>query len=229
MEIDTDLVTIVSEDLDYLADEWNQDIDDASLRRASPVLRSLLVEGQLLKVANMLNEEISVMAPEISKYEAELNDPSIVFYQAGGANYRGMQVQFAKQMNRALSPDEIKESYEKQKNLIGQSYPAKLSKFMKQISFIINGVRINREEVVKYIANKRGGAHYDSSRRTEKHGSKGELEKKFTLLDGIHDGSVMADKNAVYYELLSIGQRLISSYDVQRIRRIIGQHGARKA
>lgn len=229
MDIDHDLIAIVAEDLGYLADEWNQDIDDASLRRASTVLRSLLIEGQLQKVANMLNEEICVMAPEISKQEDELNDPSIVFYQAGGANHKGMQVQFVKQMNRALSSEEIKKNYEKQKNLIGQSYPVKLSKFMKQTSFMINGVRINREEVVKYIANKRGGVHYDRSRNTEKPGSKGELEKKFSLLDGIHGGIVTADKNSVYYELLSIGQRLISSHDVQRIRQIIGQQRATEA
>lgn len=226
MDIDNKLITIVSEDLDYLSEEWNQDIDDSSLRRASPVLRSLLIEGQLMKVANMLNETVSVMAPEISKNEEHLGDRSIVFYQSGGARYKGMQVQFAKQLNRAMSPEEIKESHEKQKNLIGQNYPVKLSKFMKQISFMINGVKINREEVVKYIANKRGGAHYDDSRNTEKSGSKGDLEKKFVLLDGIHDGMIMADKNSVYYELLSIGQRLVGSYDVQRIRQIIGQHRA---
>lgn len=226
MDIDTELIAIVSEDLNYLTDEWNQDIDDASLRRASPALRSLLIEGQLLKVVNILNETVNIMAPEISKHEEELSDPSIVFYQSGGANYKGMKVQFMKQLNRAMSSEEIKESYEKQKDLIDQSYSVKLSKFMKQTSFMINGVKINREEVIKYIANKRGGAHYDRSRKTERTGSKGDLEKKFTLLDGIHDGLVMADKNSVYYELLSIGQRLIGSHDVQRIRQIIGQQRA---
>jgi hypothetical protein len=79
--MDIDLIKIVSEDLDYLAEEWTQDIDDASLRRSSPVLRSLLIENQLMKVANMLGEEISVMAPCISKYDEHLNEPSIVFYQ----------------------------------------------------------------------------------------------------------------------------------------------------
>lgn len=224
MNIDSKLITIVSEDLDYLTEEWSQDIDDPSLRRASPVLRSLLIEGQLIKVAQMLNETINIMAPEISKNEDHLNDKSIVFYQSGGANYKGMQVHFAKKLHRAKSPEEIKESYEKQRDMIGQSYPVKLTKFMKQVSFVINGVKINREEVVKYIANKRGGAHYDDTRNTKTAGSKGELEKKFLLLDEIHDSIILADKNSIYYELLSIGQRLIASHDVQRIRQIINQH-----
>ncbi len=223
MEIDHELIKVVSEDLDYLSDEWTQDIDDPSLRRSSPVLRALLIEGYLMRVANMLNEQIMVMAPLISMNEERLNDPSITFYQSGGAKYKGMEVQFMRQRNRAISPEERKKAYEEQKDLIGQSSPIKLTKFMKQVSFMIDGIRINREEVVKYIANKRGGAHYDGSRNDKKPGSKGDLEKKFMALDSIHAGTRMADKNAVYYELLSIGQRLVSSQDVQRIRQIIGK------
>lgn len=221
MEIDNELIKIVAEDLEYLANDWSQDIDDPSLRRASPVLRSLLIDGQLMKVVNMLNEEISVMAPLISKYEDELHDSSVVFYQSGGAKYKGIEVMFVKEKNIAMSPAEIKAEYEKQKNIIGQNYPLKLSKFMKQISFLVKGIKINREEVIKYIANKRGGAHFDSSRKTDKAGSKGDLENKFKMLDEIHKGITVADKNAVYYELLSIGQRLINSHDVKRIREII--------
>ena len=222
MEIDHELIRVVSEDLDYLSDEWNQDIDDASLRRSSPVLRSLLIEGHLMRVVNMLNEQVMLMTPLVSMKEDTLNDPSIVFYQSGGANYKGMEVQFTSQRNRALSPEEIKETYEEQKELIGKNHPIKLTKFMKQVSFMINGTKIDREEVIKYIANKRGGAHYDGSRNEQKPGSKGNLERKFMLLDTIHSGTAMADKNAVYYELLSIGQRIVASHDVQRVRQIIG-------
>lgn len=69
MDIDHRLISYVSEELDYLTNDWSQDIDDPSLRRSSTVLRSLLIEGQLMKVVNMLNEEISVMAPLISKHD----------------------------------------------------------------------------------------------------------------------------------------------------------------
>ena len=223
MDIDHKLISLVSEDLDYLTNDWSQDIDDPSLRRSSPVLRSLLIEGQLMKVVNMLNEEISIMAPLISKHDEALDDPSIVFYQSGGANHNGMEIQSMMLANKAMTAEEIKENYESQKELIGKNYLLKLSKFMKQVSFMINGTKINREEVIKYVANKRGGAHYDGSRNTEKPGSKGELEKKFILLDGVHEVIICADKNAVYYELLSIGQRLVMSHDVQRIRSIINK------
>lgn len=216
-----ELIRIVGEDLIYLKEEWNQDISDASLRRASPTMRNLLIEGNLLKVANLLNEQITVLAPEISRFESQLDDPYISFYQCGGAKYKGVTVQSMKMYSRALSGKEIKEDYERDKNSMDRSYAVKLSKFLKQCSFVIEGVKINREEVIKYLANKRGGAHYDPSRDIDKKGSKGELEQKYKLLDKVHDGMISCDKNAVYFELLSIGQRLVNSPDVQRICEII--------
>lgn len=221
MIIDNELIKIVFEDLHYLMDEWTQDIDDASLRRASPVLRSLLIDHQLMKVANMLNEKVNVLLPLISKYDNDFNDPSLVYYQAGGAKYKGIEVQSLVRLNRIKSQEDIKEEFEKQKKYYGQNYSIKLTKFMKQASFVINGIKINREEVVKYIANKRGGVHFDSSRKTDKSGSGKSLENKFILLDGIHNGTIVANKNAVYYELLSIGQRLVGSLDIQRIYKIL--------
>lgn len=53
--MDMDLLHLVCEDLNFLFDDWNQDIDDASLRRSSSVLGSLLVEGKLAKIVHFVN------------------------------------------------------------------------------------------------------------------------------------------------------------------------------
>lgn len=213
--MDLELMRNVLADINYLNEEWNQDIDDQSLRRSSTVLRNLLIEDQLIKVASYLKEEISIMAPLVSKYEDQLNDPSIIYYQCGGAKFNGTEIFFIKISTRDMTPESIKADNEKQKDMDGRSYAIKLSKFMKQASFMIDKVRINREEVIKYIVNKKGGAHYDSSRKNN------DLERKYSLLDSIYSGIQMVDKNAVYYELLSIGQRLIGSVDVARVRQIL--------
>jgi hypothetical protein len=42
-----ELLKTVVEDLTYLKDEWDQNIDDAAIRRGSTVLRRLLVNGEL--------------------------------------------------------------------------------------------------------------------------------------------------------------------------------------
>lgn len=216
--MDMELARIVAEDIDFLTREWNQDIDDASLRRASPILRSLLVEGKLGKVAHDCGSNLRIMAPAINRVltEAELKENA--YFQAGGAKYKGMEVQAMSMVNRALSEKEIKANYERYKKVIGKSYPVKLGVFLRQPSFVVDGVLIYRDEVIKYVSNKLGGAHYDDSRNT---GAKGEapLEGKYALLDKVRSGTNVAEKNAIYYELLSIGQRVVNSRDVRHLQK----------
>ena len=218
-DIDLKLLETVNEDLTHLSTKWNQDIDDASLRIASPILRRLLIEGMLCRVARMLKKQIQIMAPLICRTEKFENLRDIAFYQCGGAKYKGMIVQSVSQVNRALSPQEITKLYEAAKDTIDKSYPVKVSVFLKQTSFVIKGIAINREEVIKYIANKLGGVHYDSKRKIGGDTSKITLEHKYALMDKVRDELMLADKNAVYYELLSIGQRIINSRDVQKLRK----------
>lgn len=218
--MDLDLARIVWEDLDFLFREWNQDIDDASLRRASPVLRSLLIEGQLGKVAHACGRDLRIMAPAINKFLSEAGLKQNAYFQAGGARYKGIEVQAVSMVQRALSEREIKTNYERDRKVIGKSYPVKLGAFLRQPSFVVDGVIIYRDEVIKYISNKLGGAHYDESRKTTATG-RVTLEDKYALLDKVRSGTHVADKNAIYYELLSIGQRVVSSRDIHRLRKYL--------
>jgi hypothetical protein len=216
--MDIELARIVLEDIEYLSHEWNQDIDDASLRRSSPILRSLLIEGQLGIVAHACGRNLRIMAPAINRVLTENELKQFVYWQAGGAKHKGMEIEAASMVNRALSEQEIKANYERDKIVIGKSYPVKLGAFLRQPSFVVEGVLINREEVIKYVSNKLGGAHYDESRSTT---AKPEptLEDKYVLLDKLRTGTYVAEKNAIYYELLSIGQRLVNSRDIQHLRK----------
>jgi hypothetical protein len=221
--MDLELARLVAEDLDYLFKEWNQDIDDASLRRSSPVLRALLVEGLLGRAAHQVGREMRVMAPAIGRVVTDGELRECTFFQAGGAKYKGMIVQSMSMIPRAETPAEMKESYERQKEIIGKSYPVKMGVFLKQTSFVVKGVLINREEVIKYVANKLGGAHYDSSRAPSKVEGEVSLDQKYALLDEVRTGMSTADKNAVYYELLSIGQRVVNSRDIRGLRKHLNQ------
>lgn len=216
--MDMELARIVVEDIDFLTREWSQDIDDASLRRASPILRSLLVEGHLGKIAHDCGRSLKILAPAINKVlgEAELQEK--IYFQAGGAKYKGMEIQAMSLVNRAQSPQEIKANHERDKMVIGKSYPVKLKMYLRQPSFVVDGVLIYRDEVIKYVSNKLGGAHYDESRNTTSKGGVA-LEDKYTLLDKVRAGTIVADKNAVYYELLSIGQRVVNSRDVRHLQK----------
>lgn len=219
--MDIDLARVVAEDLEYLFSEWNQDIDDASLRRSSPVLRSLLVEGLLGRVAQDVGRNVRVMAPAIGRVTTEAELRECKYFQAGGALHKGMMVQSVSMIPRAKTEAEIKASYERGKAVMGKSYPVKLGTFLKQTSLVVNGVLINREEVIKYVANKLGGAHYDSSRDSANGPDKSSLDQKYKLLDEVRSGIAVADRNAIYYELLSIGQRLVNSRDIRQLRKYL--------
>ena len=219
--MDMELARVVSEDLEYLLVEWNQEIDDASLRRNSPVIRSLLIEGNLRRIANEADRQIRVMAPAIGRLTTDAELCEYQFFQAGGALYKGMIVQSMSMVPRAKTAAEIKASYERSKESIGKSYPVKLSVFLKQTSMVVDGVLINREVIIKYVANKLGGAHYDRSRENSKTGGNISLEHKYELLDKVRSGVTVADKNAIYYELLSIGQRLVNSRDIRQLQKYL--------
>lgn len=87
------------------------------------------------------------MAPAISRVVTEAELRECIFFQTGGAKYKGMIVQSMLVSTRAKTPAEIKASYERDKVVIGKSYPVKLGVFLKQTSFVVRGVLINREEV----------------------------------------------------------------------------------
>jgi len=212
--VDRDLLQIVASDIRMLDREWNkQDIDDDNVRRASTSLRMLLVEQRLIQAARSLDFEIRIMAPATDELLIGADLSSMKFFQAGGAKHREMNVMGVQLHDRALSPREIKERYERQKH-VATNQPMNVSKFLGQVSFVLEGTRISRDEVIKYVANKIGGAHFDRSRGSSA------LEKKYALLDKVHSGSyvnVVAGKAPVFYELLSIGQYVGNSRHVQRL------------
>jgi len=175
------------------------------------------------------------MAPLSCKGQKFTNIDKIQFYQCGGARYHGMEIRDIECSDQPLSEEANKKlanakpgdtiSVEEMRGLLPfntrdepspeQSYPEKLSKFLLQVSFIIEGKTINREEVIKYVNNKLGGTHYDSTRNAND-----PLEAKYMLMDKVQDGRIIvAEKNIIYYELLSIGQRIVNSEDIQTLRK----------
>ena len=84
---------------------------------------------------------------------------------------------------------------------------------MKQMSFVLNGVRISHEDVIKYVANKLGGNHFDPRRKED--------EDNYRLLDAVRERIHVLEKDVVYYELLSIGQAVVNSSDVSNLRQVL--------
>ena len=116
-------------------------------------------------------------------------------------------------MNFALSEEQIA-----QRSRHRQGIPIEtltLANFMPSLCIFAQGKEISRRMLIQYVANKLGGAHWSPGR------GKTKQDMLFALLDQVSQNVILADKNAVYFELLSIGQALVNSPDIQTLRKHI--------
>lgn len=203
-----DLLEVVVSDLIFLREEWDEEVDDHSLRRSSTLLRRLLVDNELQrawKAAGFAREPI-VKASTLQHLVNTAPIDKVQFAAAGGANYKGAELRGAILRNYAMTEEQIKKEY-------SEGVPIAISglrEFIEAPSVIVKGKVIPRRVVIKYVANKLGGAHHDEKR------GKTDEELLFARLDGAQQIRLL-DKPAVYFELLSAGQALVQSEDVKKL------------
>ncbi len=213
MKKDNRLFSYVYEELLYYQKEWKHDMSDASIRRGSASLRSLLLENKLQlawKYAGF-EKQPKILAPFLDEYIRNLQIGEIDFIQAGGAISNAVQIAAVLQLSRILSEEERKRIYNKGPFKLKAM---KFSDFVNSECIIVKGTAITRIEIVKYVSNKRGGAHLDSKRDQTK-----KLEKKYTLLDGISKIIKVTDRDPVMFELLSTVHYMQNSHDIHKLRK----------
>lgn len=201
-----ELLRTVFEDLKYLSKEWTQWVEDDDLRRSSNVLRVQLVDGNYGRAWRLLGlpKEPTIVATDLSLFMGTIPQERIVFAQAGGARSRNIDMRFFFEISYAISnrERECQEEY----SLFRTVY--KMTEYLRSVSFIVKGSRISRREVIKYVANKLGGTHFDISRNR-----KG--DDTFILLDQIRKTYTIAERPAVNLELLAIGQSVVKAPDTK--------------
>ena len=212
------LVKTVAEDLHFLMDKWNEEIDDVSLRNSSSVLRRLLLDGAGNNAYRMawLKSGFQGIPRIIAVDSDELifgnNDripaDKITLAVAGGAKYNGGIIQYFRFLNFACTPNELKKNYERGKFLMEHPKEYKLNKYLKTTALVVKGMKFTQYDVIDYVSNKLGGVHIDLTRNREK-------DDKFKLLDDSISLQIL-NKDYVYYQLLSIGQALAQSEDAKR-------------
>ena len=187
-----ELLSVVASDLKFLADEWNQEIDDHSLRRSSNVLRIQLVDENLLNAWRQagFTAQPQILAPSLQNRLQLYPLDKIQFAQTGGATYKGITVQALFELKIALGPDDMKKLFQ-----LGPTSPVTqqdLTGFVDSTCIVFEGTEITRKELVKYVANKLGGTHIDFARNPNK-----PLEAKFAKLDKIRESMSTAGKNSI--------------------------------
>jgi hypothetical protein len=159
--MDRDDLLMVADDLNYLK-RWGPTISDGDIRRGSAVLRRLLVEdayGQAWRAIGRPKQP-SLIAVDISSL---VTLPEVVFALAQGAHFRGLQ--FANMLvNKGgtpignFSPPLRADGYPGEKEFT-------LSEFLASPSGIVEGRVFSRRDVIRYIANVKGGVHLSAKQR----------------------------------------------------------------
>jgi len=215
MNGNNELIERVAEDLIHLKNDWNDTVEDDVLRRSSPVLRRFLIGKELpraLRAAGLSSQaiiETSTLEPTLQLFPKE----KIIFASSGGAKYNGTEIRGGFGVNYAMSSEERTKLNE----LGVPTASMKIHEYVEAPCIVVSGTLITRRILIQYIANKLGGAHLDQKRL------KGERE--FILLDRIHKDAklVFAGKPLIYYELLSIGQSLSESSDIETFLKKAGK------
>jgi hypothetical protein len=207
-----ELVSIVSSDLRYIRNEWGEDVSDDALRRGSATLRMLLVQGELQsawKLAGFPKEPIipTAVLPEVDPALFELATAGMAVH--GGITLEGLLVP---RSGRRVRP-EVLAALNAARLSGGLVKDLKLSEFTRGICLIAYGLPISRHLVIKYVANKLGGAHFDGKRSD----TDGAL---FRQLDRIRAEYLVLDKPPMYFELLAMGQALSASRDLAKLAEV---------
>jgi len=220
-KINPHFLATVLEDLDFLEESWGDNISEPQIRRNSPVLRYLLVDGKIKEAAAMLNQKIRILTP-LSSLEENLPAPeSIRFFMSGGASINKGRVDRLIEYNRAFTPEEVKKMYDDGKRLEGKSKAVPIDTFLNQVSFMYGASRIKRKTVIKYVCNKLGGTHYDPKRVAPTSLLTANEDEQYSFLDVIYNTWKSLDMNVIHLEMLGIGQRFINSRDVRILKRKI--------
>lgn len=212
---DQELIRTVVEDLKYLASDWHERVDDDVLRRGATTIRRLLVENDLQKAWHLSGETEPIIINQAPNLDAFLYDPLPTIAMAGGGSYDGVQACLAIEVNGVNSkePQANKDIFADQK----------LTKFLTATSMFFDPAeilrksgdvvpvdtmlptRVSRQEVITFVANQLGGSHYGDNDKRPAYDVMREYRRYFNV----------SGKDAVYFELLSIGQLVGKSPTLQ--------------
>jgi hypothetical protein len=199
-------VDVVATDLRWLLTDWDHSVDDQSLRRSSPVLRRLLVEDDLGKAWRLVGftKQPIIRAVSLDALLEHIPLGNVILGAAGGVITRHGEAQITLSMRPwpgMLANPRLME--------VPPLSELPLHAFMSATAMVINGKKLSRRELVKYVANKCGGAHFDEDRdETE--------DEAVRELEATEWWAKVSNQPIMYYELLSIGQAVAKAPDVAR-------------
>ncbi|QNN54599.1 hypothetical protein [Nocardioides mesophilus] len=214
----SELGRLVVSDLRYLQRQWSSvdRLEEDNLRRDSATLRRLLIDngnGLLTNYWKSLGHkgQIKVTTVDMRAYLEGVDLKALQFAGAGGARNGGAQVSATLVSSKVLTEEEIRNRYERATDG-PPTRTSTLSTFLDSTGIRVAGVAVSRRNIIQFVGNRLGGVHFDETRGH----AKAHVAEQFAALDSAVEMKV-ADLNAIYFELLSIGQSVLDSEQVQEL------------
>ncbi|MDO8862702.1 hypothetical protein Q6D67_13405 [Haliea sp. E1-2-M8] len=203
-----DDLEVVADDLLYLA-EWGPEITEREIRHGSAVLRRLLFEGVYGTAWRAIGwpKQPKLIAVSINEIASPGNLSQIVYAIAAGANFRGIQMA-CMMMNKGSSPIGNSLGPPLRENGYPGDREFSLSEYLSSLSGVVDGKTFNRREVIKYIANVKGGVHLSAKERKSE-------AKLIAKLGKIEKKIMVHTTDGLLVEFVAIGQALGCSKDAQ--------------
>jgi hypothetical protein len=192
-----DLIQAVNAHLSHLTQQSRHNVEEASLRAASGALRFLLVEDNLIRAWKLSNLGGAMTFKTWCIVSAEGND--VLAYCGGGDILPG--IPFSACHNAKLE--------ERTLNLVD---------FRKRPRIQVGTVTVSTVELIQYVANTLGGAHFDPEGKSPK-----SRKPSFNLLRRLEAGefggfiSQVNGRNLLHHEVLSITQTVVRSPQVAEL------------
>ena len=206
-KMDIDELKIVSDDLEYLA-SWGPDITDREIRQGSAILRRLIVEDVYGHAWRSIGKakQPKLIAVDIEPNITSVSLSEIVYALALGAQYRGlfiasMMTSTSQNFNNNLSLPQREDGYPGEREFT-------LSDYRESISGVSEGEIFKRREVIKYLANVKGGVHL--SQKVQKND-----KDMMRRMKRIEKRIMIHKSDGLFVELVAIGQALGRSIDAK--------------
>ena len=209
-------IITVAEDIDYFANEWNENATEASIRRGSPILRRLLVEQILGKAWRAVGneKEPKIVGVNLDLMVGNYDRNNLEVALAGGAAHAGVYAA-GYMLNKGSEPPP---SPELQNGSIDHvmAYAFSLNQYLESTCAVVSGATIKRREVIKYIANVKGGVHLGLGAKSKK--TERELVARLSKLE---NRIMHHNIDGLFFEVLSIGQSIGNSPDCLELAKTI--------
>ena len=205
--MDNDSLIAVAEDLEYLS-QWGSDISNAEIRRGTAILRRLLVEDAYGTAWRAIGEtkQPTLIAIDLSLMLGE-DSSHIIYAIAGGALFRGIHMACI-MLNIGDKPI----GKEPPNPITESGYPFErmftLSEYLSSSSGVVDSRHFNRRDVIKYLANVKGGVHLSPQQRKQE-------EKLVARLGKIEKKIMVHNTDGLLVETVAIGQSLGTSKDAK--------------